>query len=125
MLPELIMKRDYAGVKSALDSGANPNAKDNRGNPPLVLATATDQYLIANLLLQNGADMLATDDFGLLPAILAQQSRVLPESSEGAARQVFINELQRRGHPWPPPDPVKVTALKAEGRWPPPRTEAS
>ena len=119
MLAERINKGDLAGVEAALAAGANPNEKDDRGNPVLVLATATDRYQMANLLLDKGADFYATDDFGLLPGALASQSRVLPDSVEGKALATFITALKLRGHPWPPPGPKEVQRLKATGHWPP------
>lgn len=119
VLTDLIKRRDLAAVETALNAGANPNVKDADGDPAMVLATATDQYRIANLLLQKGADIYATDDFGLSPALLADQSRILPESVEGHARAAFVAALRAHGHPWPPPNPKQVMRMKAEGRWPP------
>ncbi len=119
MLVERIAKGDLAGLEAALAAGANPNEKDDRGNPALVLAAATDQYRMANLLLDKGADTYATDDFGLLAGTLASQSRVQTESVEGKALAVFVASLKARGHPWPPPGPKEVQRLKGEAKWPP------
>jgi hypothetical protein len=119
MIAKHINKGDLSGVESALKAGANPNEHDDRGNPAIVLAAATDQYQIANLLLDKGADFYATDDFGLLAGTLASQSRLLPDSVEGKALATFISRLKSRGHPWPPPGPNQVERLKAAGQWPP------
>ena len=120
MLAEPIAKRDLGSVEAALSKGANPDERDDRGNPVLVLAAATDQFRIANLLLARGADIYATDDFGLLAGTLASQSRVAPDGVEGKALAEFVAALQGHGHPWPPPGPKAVQQMKAAGKWPPP-----
>jgi len=123
MLVKHIGDGDLDGVRTALSAGANPNEKDYRGKTALVLASSTDQYRIANLLINNGADIFESDQFGLSPGILASQSRLIGESPEGEALKIFVAELKSRGHPWPPPGPTEVLRLKSVGRWPPPRPE--
>jgi len=119
MLAERIVKRDLEGVKKALEAGAKPDERDERENPAILLAAITDQYRIANLLLDAGADIYATDKFGLSAGSLAEDSRLLPDSIEGHAHSEFVAKLKAKGHPWPPPGPKKVRELKAENNWPP------
>ncbi|CAN5706718.1 hypothetical protein BH11PAT2_BH11PAT2_06150 [soil metagenome] len=114
-----INRGDLEELEFLLKSGASPDTLDDIGNPPLVLAAATEQYRAANLLLDYRADIWKTDDFGLSAAAIAEDSRVLPDSIEGKARAIFIQRLKDAGYPWPPANPVEVMKLKSEGKWPP------
>lgn len=52
-------------VKSPLDHGANPNAKDNKvGDTPLIMAAGKGYKEVAELLLAHGADVNLTDEKG-------------------------------------------------------------
>lgn len=118
---ESINRRDLQALAAALRAGADPDRKDETGNPPLLLAAATAQFRAANLLLDAGADIWATDDFGLSPGAVAHTSRVLDESVEGEARKVFVDRLRHASFPWPPPNPVEAMKLIKDGKWPPVR----
>jgi hypothetical protein len=58
-------KGDLEAVRSLLDHGTNPNARDVYGHTALMHATQMDHEEIIELLLDCGADISITDDEGL------------------------------------------------------------
>lgn len=106
-------------VAQLLVSGASPDSVDERGTSALILATATDQFVIANMLLDHRANIWAADKLGYTAAIYAKTSHVPDESEEGKARRQVIDRLRAAGYPWPPPWPDDVKALREAGQWPP------
>ncbi|KUL95743.1 hypothetical protein DK26_11815 [Bosea sp. WAO] len=120
-LAQAVVNRDLALVEKLLAVGAPPDSADERGQSALTLATATDQYRMANLLVAHGANIWFADRLGFTPAIFAQYSRLRPDSEEGRALRQFISLLQKAGYPWPPATPPEVKALREAGRWPPVR----
>ena len=108
-------------VAQLLSAGASPDSADERGTAAIIIAAATDQFAVATMLAEAGADVFAADQLGYTPAIYARTSHVADDSAEGEARRAFIDILRARGHPWPPPFPDEVVALRAAGQWPPRR----
>lgn len=64
---DAIGTRDAAAARAALDSGANPNALDDRGVPPLVLAAQHGVDEIVGALLEAGARVNANPSNGTTP----------------------------------------------------------
>jgi ankyrin repeat protein len=60
-LAQAVIAEDLVAAGSALRAGADPNAKDPLGYPPLCLAAARGQVQMVELLLAAGADPLLPD----------------------------------------------------------------
>ena len=58
---------DLIKVKTALEKGANPNAKDKHGWTPLHWAALGSNVKIVRVLLKHGADPNAKDKYGWTP----------------------------------------------------------
>ena len=68
-----IISDDAAGVKSALDGGANANARDPaQGSTPLIFASLLGRAEIVTMLLAAGADVHATNNNGVNALTVAE-----------------------------------------------------
>lgn len=86
---------------------------------PIIEAAGSDQWLVVEILVDQGADIWAHDEFGITMAEWAATSRILPGSTEDQARLRVIEKLKARGYPFPPPSSEQVLALDKAGHWPP------
>lgn len=118
-LASAVSDRRVDVVKELLSSGANPNDKDERGEEALLIATSTDQFTIANLLVEHGANIWVASKLGFTPGLLAYTTHLPPGSVEGQACEEFVNKLKNAGYPWPPPWQDEVAAMRNTGAWPP------
>lgn len=118
-LANAVVNRRPDVVTQLLSSGASPDSADERGTAAIILAAATDQFTIVNILAQGRANIWAADEMGYTPAIYAKTSHISDDSEEGKARMQFVALLKVAGCPWPPPWPDEVLKLKEAGRWPP------
>lgn len=118
-LAQAVAEQDIEKVRALLQNGADPNDCDERGVQALLIATATDQFRVANLLLDHKADIWVSRKLGFTPGDYAVERRMREGSVEDVARQEFIRRLRLAGYPWPPPSPDEVVELRRTGRWPP------
>ena len=66
-LREAARNGDLIKVQTALENGANPNAKDNNGLTPLHIAARNGHVEIVKLLLEHGANPNTKNDYGWTP----------------------------------------------------------
>ena len=80
-LLEAVDKCDLDGVKKALETGANPNAKDEYCDTVLIHAVERANEKLAmeltKLLLENGADATIVNDQGKTALIIASNAEVI------------------------------------------------
>ncbi len=116
-IADAVAHKDTPEVRRLIKAGANVNAQDERGVSPLVIATETDQYEIAELLIKSGADVWAADSLGF--TVGAFMRNELPSVELESSRQRVIELLKSRGYPWPPYSTEKVKEMLEAGNWPP------
>jgi len=66
-LSQAVFKRDIAAAKQAIDDGADVDGKDRNRSTHLLLAASKGDKEIAELLIANGANVNAKNDFGKTP----------------------------------------------------------
>lgn len=110
-------------VNRLIGEGVDVNAPDYRGQAPLLLAVATYQFRIAEVLIDNGADIFAVDklgfNVGLYASAFPPTTDPISGTVENDARERVIQKLKEGGFPWPPPWQDEVLQMKASGKWPP------
>ncbi|WP_147151171.1 ankyrin repeat domain-containing protein [Neoasaia chiangmaiensis] len=116
-----VMHSDTDEVRrlAAKGIGLNERAPEDQSTP-LLMAAATDQWPVVELLIDSGANIWNHSEFGDTSANYTLDSRILRGSPEDAARVRVIEKLKARGYPFPPPNPDEVLALDKAGKWPPP-----
>ena len=116
-----VEQSDPAAVREAVAARRGLEQRDESGNTPLFKAAASGQYVIAEILVDGGADIWANDEFGLTVAHLAAANPFPPGTAEGDAKARVLAKLRARGFPVPPPPQAEVLRLVAAGGWPPHR----
>ena len=107
------------GVVTLLRHGLDVKWVDKFGNDHLDTALSMEQYVIAELLVQRGANLWRIMGAGSLPAWALNKPAVTQLSAEeGAARDRLLSIAQKSNLPWPAPDPVTVRKMVLANLWP-------
>lgn len=72
-LLQAVMEGDISAARSAIEAGANVNARDANQATPLHWAATIAQIELVRLLIEKGADILATNNSQQTPLELAQK----------------------------------------------------
>lgn len=116
---DAINYRNVAAVERLARTGRSVEERNELGATPLISAASSDQFRIAQILVDAGADVFASDRFGVTVGEMVWNSKVKPGSPEGKAREELIAVLRARGFPLPPPSRKQVLELVKAGAWPP------
>lgn len=111
-----------------LRHGLDPNRQQEiSGDTPLWLAVATEQYAIAHLLMDRGANPWLIDGSGASTAwTLARGGPIVFGGGEqGDLYAKLIERAKLPGVPWPPPDLEEMRRMVMNGRWPTPAASAA
>ncbi|MEM8725163.1 MAG: ankyrin repeat domain-containing protein [Pseudomonadota bacterium] len=117
-LIDAVRFEDGALVDELIESGAALEEVDIKGQTPLIIAAKTDQFEIAERLLEAGADPFAVSQFGWTAGYATATSR-LQRGPEFEAKARVTAMLEERGYPMPGPDKPDIKRSVAEGKWPP------
>ena len=72
-----VLRKDASAVRQVLAQGANANAKDDRGVPPLIYAGNLGQAEVVEALIDGGADVNVNPEHDTTPLIAAVTSAFL------------------------------------------------
>jgi hypothetical protein len=117
-LIDAVLYRDAELVEQLIAQGAALEERDQDGATPLMIATASEQYLIAEQLVAAGADPFAMDSLYITAAGGLWMSNMTSDTPDGAARERLIQVFRDRGVPLPPPTPQDMPEALKDGRWP-------
>lgn len=117
-LYDAVMHQSSRLVTKLIKAGADLEAADHKGQTALIFAATTDQFRIANKLLDAGANPFAVSDFGWTAGYAAQTSRLI-RGPEFKALQVFKEKMRDCGYPLPGPDKPEIKEMVKQGKWPP------
>lgn len=120
-----VEQRDPEAVRVAVAAGRGIDERNDVGATPLITAVSSGQFVIAEMLVDGGADIFAADRFGLTAAHLAAIVPFPPGTVEGDAKQRVLAKLRQRGMPQPPPPQTEVLRMIEAGEWPPHTPRAS
>ena len=120
-LTSVIGINSLGAVRLLLDNGADVNYRDRVGISALYSAVAMQNYRIAELLLERGADPWIVTSNGDTIGAAATGSVRPGEAVEIAARERVMAQLSAAGWTFPAPNHAEVRAAVQEGRWPPPQ----
>ena len=107
VLFEAVLQKDPVRVEQALRLGANPNAKDDRGVPPLVYAARFGQPAIVEALVRAGADVNANPENATTPLI----------SAVGGGNVETVKALLAAGARVDQADRLHLTPLQEASSW--------
>lgn len=105
-------------MRELIASGANLEERKSDNSTPLLLAAETDQFEIAETLIDAGANIWATSEFGDTVGQAAETSRLVA-GPDADARQRVLAKLRARGFPFPAEDSSDVLKKIKAGEWPP------
>lgn len=110
---------DSDAVREAVAVKRGMEQLDESSSTSFLKACASGQYVIAEILLDGGANAWAVDEFGLAAAHYIEVSPFPPGTQEGDAKERVLAKLRARGFPFPPPAQEEILHLVAAGQWPP------
>lgn len=113
-----VYDRNPALVRRLIASGADLEQRKSDGSTPLLLSVETDQFAIAETLIDSGADIWATSEFGDTVGWATEHSRLKGGVDERARRRVLV-KLRGRGFPFPAAHRSFVLQRIRAGDWPP------
>ena len=117
-LNEAVMHGDREAVARMIAEGFDVEVRNYRGTTPFLTAAETDQHIIAEMLLDAGADPFTMDSLYISAARGIELSNMSPDTQKGQARLRIIEKMKAAGVPWPPPPSKEFPQAFEDGRWP-------
>ncbi len=114
-----VMEEDTAAITALLDAGLDVDVRGSFNATPALRAAIADIWPVVELLLERGADPMATDRRGMTIPWLATTSRIGGGGNRAQALRRVRSRLADEGHLDSVYSPQEVKRMIAEGRWPP------
>lgn len=121
MMSDLFAFGNAGAVMALIRHGADVKTPDTRGDNLLWLALSMEQYEIAEIIADQGANLWMIDNGGGMPSRLLANISVLELSEvQAKAKARLIERAKKAGLPWPPPNPETIQNKVLDGTWPTP-----
>jgi hypothetical protein len=121
-MEEITSFQQVGGVMMLLRHGLDLNWEDDFGYTHLHNALAMQQYRIAELLIEKGANPWRIGTGGSLPVQSFARPLILDRPLENEARLRLMAKAEAeagsKGFAWPPPDVKTVRKMVLLGKWP-------
>jgi ankyrin repeat protein len=117
-LIDAVYDRDQRRVRELIASGANLEERKSDRSTPLLLAAETDQFEIADALIDAGADIWATSEFGDSVGWATEKSKLV-RGADADARHRVLTKLRAQGFPFPAQYRSTLLRQIQAGEWPP------
>lgn len=115
-----VYDRDERRVRELIAAKADLEERKSDGSTPLLLAVDTDQFEIAKDLIDAGADIWATSEFGDSVGWATEHCKVVGGQQADARRRVLV-KLRDLGFSFPAEHRSIVLRKIEAGEWPPKR----
>jgi hypothetical protein len=113
------------GVMTLIRNKADTAWVGRFGDGYLQDAVDMEQFRIAELLVDAGANLWQVSGAGAVPAQSLVGAAILDNKENEAARARLRAKAKRPELPWPPPKPPELRALILGGKWPTPAMKAA
>ena len=117
-LIDAVRYRDLTLVEKLIQQDVDLEQRDHRGSTPLRIAAGSDQFVIAEKLIEAGADPFTMDSLYITAAGGVENSSLTPDSPDGAARVRLLEVFKEKGITFPVPSPQEMPQALEDGRWP-------
>lgn len=117
-LVHAVMHRDAERVALLINQGADLEERNYRGSTPLRIALGSDQMIIAEMLVNAGADVFTMDSLYITAAGALEDSRLRPDVPEGEAMLRLRKIFEEKGVIFPVPSPQEMPQALENGTWP-------
>lgn len=113
--------RDLEALRVAIAQGRNIEEANEIGDTPFLTACASGQFVIAETLLDAGANVFAFDQFGNTAGRSIELVAFPAGSLDGDARLRVKAKMEAQGFPFPALGSEAVLRLASKREWPPSR----
>jgi hypothetical protein len=108
---------DKRRIRELISSGSNLEERKSDGSTPLLLAVETDQFEIAEILIDADANIWVTSEFGDSVGWATEKSKLISGPDEDARQRVLV-KLRDHGFPFPAEHRSIVLRKIQAGEWP-------
>ncbi|MEM8578927.1 MAG: hypothetical protein AAGF60_13835 [Pseudomonadota bacterium] len=114
-----IEQDDRKAVRALINAGMDVNIRGFQQSTPTIAAASANAWITTDLLLQLGADPMATNRLGFTLPWLANKAQMNPDAPEGQALGKVRARLMEAGLMTRIYEPAEVKALVDRRAWPP------
>ena len=117
-LIDAVRNRNLGMVEALITKGYPLEERDHRGSTALRIAAGSEQYVIAEKLVEAGADIYTMDSLHITAAGAIYKSNLIAGNPDGNARQRLLELMRELEVPEPVPSRKEMPLALKNGGWP-------